>query len=71
VVQKSVLSRLAAMQGALVLIAAKRADQIGAELAKPDYEAGVEARPPQAAYVAGRASPPPDREVHQQVIVTD
>src|SRR5437660_862596 len=39
-----VLSCLAAMQGAILLIAAKRADQISAELAKHDYDTDVEAR---------------------------
>jgi len=39
-----VLSCLAAMQGAILLIAAKRADQISAELAKHDFDTDVEAR---------------------------
>src|SRR5690349_6311800 len=38
-----VLSCLAALQGAILLIAAKRADQISAELAMHDYETNVEA----------------------------
>ncbi len=38
-----VLSCLAAMQGAILLIAAKRADQISSELARHDYETNVEA----------------------------
>lgn len=38
-----VLSCLAAMQGAILLIAAKREDQISSELAKHDYETNVEA----------------------------
>ena len=38
-----VLSCLAAMQGAILLIAAKRADQISSELATHDYETNVEA----------------------------
>lgn len=38
-----VLSCLAAMQGAILLIAAKRADQISSELAVHDYETNVEA----------------------------
>jgi uncharacterized membrane protein len=36
------LSTLAALQGAILLIAAKRADQIAAELALADYRIGVE-----------------------------
>src|SRR6058998_2464565 len=39
-----VLSCLAAMQGAILLIAAKRSDQISAELAQHDYRTDVEAR---------------------------
>lgn len=38
-----ILSCLAAMQGAILLIAAKRADQISSELAMHDYETNVEA----------------------------
>ena len=38
-----VLSCLAAMQGAILLIAAKREDQITSELAQHDYETNVEA----------------------------
>ena len=38
-----ILSCLAALQGAILLIAAKRADQISAELATHDYETNVEA----------------------------
>jgi uncharacterized membrane protein len=38
-----VLSCLAAMQGAILLIAAKRSDQISAELALHDYETNVHA----------------------------
>jgi uncharacterized membrane protein len=38
-----VLSCLAAMQGAILLIAAKREDQISSELAQHDYETNVEA----------------------------
>jgi uncharacterized membrane protein len=38
-----VLSCLAALQGAILLIAAKRADQISSELATHDYETNVEA----------------------------
>src|SRR5918998_4581471 len=38
-----ILSCLAAMQGAILLIAAKRADQISSELAVHDYETNVEA----------------------------
>src|SRR5919108_2474821 len=38
-----VLSCLAAMQGAILLIAAKRTDQISSELAVHDYETNVEA----------------------------
>jgi uncharacterized membrane protein len=38
-----ILSCLAAMQGAILLIAAKREDQISSELAKHDYETNVEA----------------------------
>jgi uncharacterized membrane protein len=38
-----ILSCLAAMQGAILLIAAKRADQISSELAVHDYQTNVEA----------------------------
>lgn len=38
-----ILSCLAAMQGAILLIAAKREDQISSELAAHDYEVNVEA----------------------------
>ena len=38
-----ILSCLAAMQGAILLIAAKRSDQISSELAMHDYETNVEA----------------------------
>lgn len=38
-----ILSCLAAMQGAILLIAAKRQDQISSELAVHDYETNVEA----------------------------
>src|SRR5688572_16500194 len=38
-----VLSCLAAMQGAILLIAAKREDQISSELAQHDYETNLEA----------------------------
>lgn len=38
-----ILSCLAALQGAILLIAAKREDQISSELAKHDYETNVEA----------------------------
>ena len=38
-----ILSCLAAMQGAILLIAAKRQDQISSELAQHDYETNVEA----------------------------
>jgi uncharacterized membrane protein len=38
-----VLSCLAAMQGAILLIAAKRQDQISSELAQHDYETNLEA----------------------------
>jgi uncharacterized membrane protein len=38
-----ILSCLAAMQGAILLIAARRADQISSELAVHDYETNVEA----------------------------
>jgi uncharacterized membrane protein len=39
-----VLSCLAAMQGAILLIAAKRSDQIASELAQHDYNTDVEAK---------------------------
>jgi uncharacterized membrane protein len=39
-----VLSCLAALQGAILLIAAKRSDQISAELAQHDYDTDVEAK---------------------------
>lgn len=38
-----VLSCLAALQGAILLIAAKRADQISSEVARHDYETDIEA----------------------------
>ena len=38
-----ILSCLAAMQGAILLIAAKRQDQISSELALHDYQTNVEA----------------------------
>jgi uncharacterized membrane protein len=38
-----VLSCLAALQGAILLIAARRADQINSELAASDYQTNVEA----------------------------
>lgn len=38
-----VLSCLAALQGAILLIAAKREDQISSELARHDYETNLEA----------------------------
>lgn len=38
-----ILSCLAAMQGAILLIAAKREDQISSELAQHDYETNLEA----------------------------
>ncbi len=38
-----ILSCLAALQGAILLIAAKRADQISSELAVHDYETNVDA----------------------------
>jgi uncharacterized membrane protein len=38
-----ILSCLAAMQGAILLIAARRADQISSELAVHDYQTNVEA----------------------------
>jgi uncharacterized membrane protein len=38
-----ILSCLAAMQGAILLIAAKREDRISSELARHDYETNVEA----------------------------
>jgi uncharacterized membrane protein len=39
-----VLSCLAALQGAILLIAAKRSDQISSELAQHDYDTDVEAK---------------------------
>ena len=38
-----ILSCLAAMQGAILLIASKREDQISSELARHDYETNLEA----------------------------
>ena len=38
-----ILSCLAALQGAILLIAAKREDQISSELARHDYETNLEA----------------------------
>ena len=39
-----VLSCVAALQGAILLIAAKRSDQVASELAQPDYEADCQSR---------------------------
>jgi uncharacterized membrane protein len=39
-----VLSCVAALQGAILLIAAKRSDQISSELAQHDYNTNVEAK---------------------------
>ena len=38
-----ILSCLAALQGAILLIAARRGDQVSSELARHDYETNVEA----------------------------
>lgn len=57
-----VLSCLAAMQGAILLIAAKRADQISSELALHDYQTNVEAD--QVVKAIHRLT----QEIHQRVV---
>ena len=57
-----ILSCLAAMQGAILLIAARRSDQISAELATHDYETNLEA----AAII--RAVRSLTTEIHQHVV---
>jgi uncharacterized membrane protein len=59
-----VLSCLAAMQGAILLIAAKRADQISAELAMHDFETNVEAD--QIVKTIHRLT----QDIHQRVVDT-
>ncbi len=59
-----VLSCLAALQGAILLIAAKRADQISAELAIHDYETNVEADG------IVKAIHELTREIHEKVVTT-
>ncbi len=55
-----VLSCLAAMQGAILLIAAKRSDQISAELAQHDYETD------QAALAELKANTELTKAIHEQ-----
>jgi uncharacterized membrane protein len=56
------LSCLAAMQGAILLIAAKRSDQISSELAMHDYQTNVEAD------AIVKAIHQLTTEIHQQVV---
>lgn len=60
-----VLSCLAAMQGAILLIAAKRADQISSELALHDFQTNVEAD--EIVKAIHRLT----REIHQRVVDSD
>ena len=60
-----ILSCLAALQGAILLIAAKRADQISSELALHDYETNVEAD--QVVHAIHRLT----SEIHAQVCQVD
>ena len=57
-----VLSCLAAMQGAILLIAAKRQDQISSELAQHDYETNLEAD------VIVKSIQQLTREIHHRVV---
>lgn len=57
-----ILSCLAALQGAILLIAAKRSDQISSELAMHDYETNVEAEK------IVRAVHELTKEIHQSVV---
>ena len=57
-----ILSCLAAMQGAILLIAAKREDQISSELARHDYETNLEAeRIIEEIHALNSRDPPPHR----------
>ncbi len=60
-----ILSCLAAMQGAILLIAARRSDQISAELAQHDYRTNVEAAEMIKAIEATTA------EIHRHVVATN
>ena len=60
-----ILSCLAAMQGAILLIAARRSDQISAELAQHDYNTNVEAAEMIKAIQATTA------EIHRHVVATE
>ena len=57
-----ILSCLAAMQGAILLIAAKREDQISSELARHDYETNLEAD------AIVKAIHDLTREIHENVV---
>lgn len=57
-----VLSCLAAMQGAILLIAARREDQISSELAQHDYQTNVEADS------IVKSIEQLTREIHQRVV---
>jgi len=73
-----VLSCLAAMQGAILLIAAKRADSISSELAAHDYAADVESAATvrevralvRALHRHAGAPPPSDGDYDDAVVVT-
>ena len=58
-----ILSCLAAMQGAILLIAAKRQDQISSELARHAYETNVEAD------AIVKSIERLTKEIHQRVVV--
>lgn len=59
------LSCLAAMQGAILLIAARRSDQISAELANHDYQTNLDAAEMIKALQATTA------EIHRHVVATE
>lgn len=58
-----ILSCLAAMQGAILLIAARREDQISSELARHDYETNLEAD------AVVKAIHELTKEIHERVVV--
>ncbi len=60
-----ILSCLAAMQGAILLIAARRSDQISAELAQHDYNTNLDAAEMIKAIQATTA------EIHRHVVATE
>lgn len=60
-----ILSCLAAMQGAILLIAARRSDQISAELAQHDYRTNLDAAEMIRAIQATTA------EIHRHVVADE